>query len=86
MSVPRDWLVPQVNCCLRPKKAKRKQSEIYSGIRDTIIKAHCVQRVKDHPCAGQITITAKHITMNCKLCGDVRQILTNSEAGRARAG
>jgi hypothetical protein len=62
----------QVNCCLLPKKVSKKQADVYAKIRDTLIRAHCENDAKDHPCAGCITITAKHVTLSCRLCGDAR--------------
>lgn len=68
-------LALEVDCCEMPKKASRTEAEIYRGIRDLLMRAHCANDQRTHPCAGSITITSKHITMNCKLCGDARQII-----------
>ncbi len=64
-----------INACEMPKPAPRKEADIYRGIRDTLVNAHCANDRKEHPCCGVITITVKHITMKCKLCGDSRQLI-----------
>lgn len=70
----------EVTACEMPTKARRVEADIYRGIRDTLVRAHCVRESREHPCAGAITITSKHITMNCKLCGDARQIIVTGDA------
>ena len=66
----------EVDCCEMPTPAPRTEAEIYRSMRDLIVKAHCAKdRSAAHPCAGVITITAKHITMQCKLCGDARKTI-----------
>lgn len=68
-------LAIEPDCCLMPEPAPRVEATIYKGMRDTMIKAHCAS--PDRPvCSGAITITAKHITFNCKICGDARKRLT----------
>lgn len=64
----------KIDCCLMPKKTKRSEAQIYLGMRDTIIRAHCAAE-RGHKCCGAITIDREHMTLNCKLCGDVRTIL-----------
>jgi hypothetical protein len=58
------------NACEMPTPAR--DAEIYRGIRDVMIKAHCAAG-RAHKCCGEITITARHITFACNLCGDARQ-------------
>ena len=67
-----------IDCCEMPTPAPRTEAEIYRGIRDQLIGAHCANKDRNHPCCGAITITARHVTMNCKLCGDARQVITDS--------
>jgi predicted RNA-binding Zn-ribbon protein involved in translation (DUF1610 family) len=57
-----------------PAPAKPAEQEIYRGIRDRLIKAHCEAK-RAHNCCGKITIDREHITFNCPLCGDARQII-----------
>lgn len=63
---------PRINSCDVATPAPRNEAEIYGHMRDLIIKAHCAEK-RGHKCCGAITITAEHITFNCKLCGDSRQ-------------
>jgi len=65
---------PEINSCDMPEPAKRSEAEIYTGIRNTMIRVHCAAK-RAHNCCGAITITRNHITMNCPLCGDARQLL-----------
>lgn len=55
-----------------PEPAKKDEAEIYNSFRDHMIKVHCANKFKSHDCAGKITITHKHITFQCALCGDQR--------------
>lgn len=64
----------EITSCSMPTPVKRSESEIYRGIRDTLIKAHCEAK-RAHKCCGKITIDRDYITFNCPLCGDARQIL-----------
>lgn len=66
--------VPEINTCEMPTSAPRRDAEIYARIRDRLIKAHC-EAGRDHKCCGKITIDRAHISFNCPLCGDARQIL-----------
>lgn len=63
----------KANCCLMPSPAPRREADIYRSLRDTLIRSHCSAK-RDHKCCG-ITITRTDITMNCRLCGDSRQII-----------
>lgn len=66
--------VPEINSCDIPGPCKPSESEIYGHMRDLLVKAHCAAK-RGHQCCGAITIDRRHITMNCPLCGDARQIL-----------
>lgn len=66
--------VPEINSCDLPDKCGPVESEVYRKFRDIAIKAHCAAK-RGHQCCGAITIDREHITMNCPLCGDARQIL-----------
>jgi len=63
------------NQCLIPTPLPPNESEIYSRIRDLLIKTHCDAK-RRHQCCGRITIDREHITFNCPLCGDARNIIT----------
>jgi len=63
------------NQCLIPTPLPPNESEIYSHIRDLLIKTHCDAK-RGHQCCGRITIDREHITFNCPLCGDARNIIT----------
>lgn len=67
-----------MNACDMLEPVSEAEREVYRGIRDTIIKAHCsAPKDKKHRCLGSITITHNTITMICPLCGDSRGILEN---------
>lgn len=66
------------NACLLPMPAPSKEAEIYTRIRDRLIKAHCAAK-RDHRCCGAIIITRTTITFNCQLCGDARQVIPAEE-------
>ncbi|MCJ2022124.1 hypothetical protein MKK84_32780 [Methylobacterium sp. E-065] len=65
------------NACHMPEPAPRSEAEIYRSIRDVVIRSHCKRKVGAHQCAGAITITRTDITLNCRLCGDLRQTLAS---------
>lgn len=67
------------NACHMPAPAPRSEAEIYRSIRDTLIRSHCARTGEAHRCCGAITITRTDITMNCRLCGDLRQTLASAE-------
>lgn len=67
------------NACHMPKPAPRSEAEIYRSIRDLLIGSHCERKAEAHQCAGAITITRSDITLNCRLCGDLRQTLASAE-------
>lgn len=67
------------NACLMPKPAPRSEAEIYRSIRDVVIRSHCERKAEAHQCAGAVTITRTDITLNCRLCGDLRQTLESAE-------
>lgn len=64
----------KVNICDIPAPAPRDEATIYRSLRDTLIRTHCEAK-RDHLCCGKITIDREHVTFNCPLCGDVRQII-----------
>jgi hypothetical protein len=68
------------NACHMPEPAPRSEAEIYRSIRKTLIRSHCARKGETHRCCGAITITRTDITMNCRLCGDLRQTLPAPEA------
>jgi hypothetical protein len=67
-------MTSEINSCTMPTPAKRSESKIYRSLRDTLIRAHCEAK-RAHNCCGKITIDRDHITFNCPLCGDARQII-----------
>jgi len=67
------------NACHMPAPARRSEAEIYRSLRDTLIRSHCERKAGAHQCSGAITITRTDITLNCRLCGDLRQTLVSAE-------
>lgn len=67
------------NTCDMPTPARRSEAEIYRSIRDRMVRSHCDRKAAAHQCCGAITITRTDITLNCRLCGDVRSILPVEE-------
>jgi hypothetical protein len=65
---------PRPTICLMPTPAERDEAEVYRRFRDLLIKAHCAAKGK-HKCCGVITIAEAHVTFNCRLCGDLRQVI-----------
>jgi hypothetical protein len=70
------------HACKVPEPAPRTEAAIYRSFRDLMIKAHCVRKTEAHRCQGAITITADSITFNCRLCGDLRQIVREPKPPR----
>lgn len=67
------------NSCHMPAPAPRNEAEIYRAIRDLMVRAHCAQKAPTHECCGAITLTRTDVTLNCSLCGDLRQTLPAAE-------
>jgi hypothetical protein len=61
--------------CHMPEPAPRSETEIYRSLRDRMVRSHCDRKAEAHKCAGAITITLTDITLNCRLCGDLRRTL-----------
>lgn len=72
----------RATACLMPEKAPPKEAQIYRGMRDVIIKAHCADKRPSHKCCGRITIEAKTITFQCPRCGDSRLIIDDIPADK----
>lgn len=64
----------EINTCEVAAAAPENEAAVYRSMRDTLIRAHCAAK-RDHACCGRITIDRAHITFNCPLCGDARQLL-----------
>lgn len=67
-------MISLATTCEVPMPAPRIEAEIYRGIRDTLVRAHCAKKGQ-HECQGSVTLCARAITMRCKLCGDSRQTI-----------
>lgn len=65
---------PEIDHCLMPEPAPSREAEIYTKLRDRLVRAHCEAK-REHACCGKITIDRAHITFNCPLCGDARQLI-----------
>lgn len=59
-------------CKWPPERPPKRDSELYEGIRSTIILAHCAAGRSEHLCCGRITIDRTEMLLQCPLCGDVK--------------
>lgn len=74
----------RANCCEMPRPARQREAKLYRSIRDVMIRSHC-EAARGHQCCGAITITRDTITLNCKLCGDLRRTIDHEAKRRERA-
>jgi hypothetical protein len=51
-----------------------------------MIRARCDRKRAAHQCCGGVTITRNAITLQCPLCGDLRQVLEPTERAANRSG
>lgn len=70
----------RVNACHVPAPTTPLLSDIYRGFRDHLIKTHCDAKRGPHACCGTISIDRKTVTLNCRLCGDLRKLLVEGKA------
>lgn len=65
---------PEINACDVAQPAPEREANVYRHLRDSLVRVHCSAK-RGHKCCGRITIDREHITLNCPLCGDARQLI-----------
>ncbi len=65
--------MPKATACNMPTDTDETERLIYTRMRDLLVGAHCADKRPSHKCAGEITITRDHVTLQCPRCGDARQ-------------
>ncbi len=73
---------PEINSCLTPTPVRAKEAEVYTSIRDTVVRAHCAAKRPSHRCCGKITLTRTDMTLNCPLCGDAKSLIRPTQDKR----
>ncbi len=62
--------------CLMPRTTSVLEARLYKRL----LTAHCPNGHNSKKCQGTLSITGKHITASCKLCGDSRGMYPNATA------